>query len=57
MASKSGWTPFNGMKVTGWPMATIIRGMVAMRDQEVLGAPSGAPVRFTETLSATGTST
>ncbi len=55
MASKSGWTPFDGMKVTGWPMATIIRGKVAMRDHEVLGTPVGAPVRFTETLGAIGT--
>ena len=56
MASKCGWTPFDGMKVTGWPMATIIRGAVAMRDGDVVGEPVGAPVRFTETLTATGTS-
>ncbi|MBT7613882.1 MAG: dihydroorotase, partial [Rhodospirillaceae bacterium] len=27
--TKSGWTPFDGMDVTGWPMATIIRGHTA----------------------------
>jgi dihydroorotase len=26
------WTPFDGMKLTGWSIATIIRGRVVMRD-------------------------
>ena len=55
MATKSGWTPFDGMKVTGWPTGTIVRGNVVMRDEEVLGVATGAPVRFTETLPATCT--
>jgi dihydroorotase len=46
MASRCGWTQFDGMAVTGFPVATIIRGHVAMRDGAVQGAPSGAPVRF-----------
>ncbi|MCH2396028.1 dihydroorotase [Oceanibaculum sp.] len=50
MANKSGWTPFDGMEVTGWPMATIIRGNIVMRDGEVQDKPLGQPVRFTETL-------
>ena len=41
-----GWTPFAGMAVSGWPVATVVRGVVAMRDDEVLGAPSGRLVRF-----------
>ena len=48
IASKSGWTPFDGTTVTGWPVATILRGRVVMRDDEVLGTPSGQPVRFFE---------
>jgi hypothetical protein len=28
----------------------VIRGHVAMRDGELLGGPTGRPVRFTETL-------
>lgn len=48
-ATKSGWTPYDGMKVTGWPVGTIIRGNVVMRDGELLGAPVGAPVKFQET--------
>lgn len=50
MASKVGWTPYHGMEVTGWPMATIIRGSIVMRDGELLGRPDGAPVRFQETI-------
>jgi dihydroorotase len=50
MASKVGWTPYHGMEVTGWPMATIIRGSIVMRDGDLLGRPDGAPVRFQETI-------
>jgi dihydroorotase len=41
-----GWTPFSGMKITGWPVATIIRGATVMRDDEVIGTPRGRLVRF-----------
>ncbi|MCB2107730.1 MAG: dihydroorotase [Rhodobacteraceae bacterium] len=50
IASRAGWTAFDGMAVTGWPKATIIRGNVVMCDDELQGAPAGAPVRFQETL-------
>ncbi len=46
IVSPCGWTPFAGMPVTGWPVATIVRGAVVMRDGEVLGAPSGRLVQF-----------
>ena len=46
IASPCGWTPFNGMRVTGWPVATVVRGGVVMRDDEVLGTPQGRLVRF-----------
>jgi dihydroorotase len=46
IASPCGWTPFAGMPVTGWPVATIIRGRVVMREDEVLGAPEGRLVHF-----------
>ncbi|WP_310542567.1 dihydroorotase [Phenylobacterium sp.] len=50
MASRVGWTPFDGFEATGWPMATIIRGRVVMRDDEVVAPSLGEPVRFSETL-------
>jgi dihydroorotase len=52
LASKCGWSPFEGMKVTGWPMATVVRGAIVMRDGELANRPSGRPVRFQETLGA-----
>ena len=50
MASRSGWTPFDGLEVTGWPMATIVRGRIVMREDEVVAPHLGKPVRFEETL-------
>lgn len=49
--SKCGWTPYDGMQVTGWPIATVIRGRLVMRDGEILGQPDGRPIQFTGTLS------
>jgi dihydroorotase len=46
IATPAGWTPFAGMRVTGWPAATILRGHVVMRDDEVLGPPRGRCVSF-----------
>lgn len=46
IASRCGWTPFNGRMVTGWPMATVIRGRAVMREDEVIDKPTGAPLRF-----------
>lgn len=46
IASPCGWTPFAGMRVTGWPVATVVRGAVVMREDEVLGTPGGRLVRF-----------
>ncbi|MEV0898812.1 dihydroorotase family protein [Actinoplanes sp. NPDC049802] len=34
--------PFEGRKVRGWPVATVLRGRVAYRDGEILGTPRGA---------------
>ncbi|GAB4059239.1 dihydroorotase [Catellatospora paridis] len=33
--------PFEGHKVKGWPVATVVGGRLAYRDGSVLGAPSG----------------
>ncbi len=50
IASTCGWTPFDGMKTKGWPVATILRGRTIMRDFASVGTAGGAPVRFVETL-------
>jgi dihydroorotase len=49
-ATRVGWTPFDGFEAKGWPMATIIRGTVVMRDDELIAPSLGQPLRFVETL-------
>lgn len=34
-------TPFAGVALKGWPVRTILRGVTAYRDGEVVGAPAG----------------
>jgi len=46
IVTPAGWTPFAGMTVTGWPVSTIVRGQVVMRDGEVFGPPRGRRVVF-----------
>ncbi len=50
IASTCGWTPFDGMTTKGWPVATILRGSIVMRDFAATGSAGGKPVRFVETL-------
>ena len=54
IASKCGWTPFDGKRVIGWPAATVIRGNIVMRDDETLGKRIGRPVQFTDTGAGAG---
>ena len=54
IASKCGWTPYDGMTVTGWPVGTIVRGRRVMWEDEITGAAFGAPMRFMETLGEGG---
>lgn len=49
-ASKVGWTPFDGMRAKGWPIATIVRGRQVMRDGALIETGQGAPIQFQETL-------
>ena len=50
MRTRVGWTPFDGLEVTGWPKATIIRGRVVMRDDEIVAPGQGEACRFMESL-------
>jgi len=50
IASRCGWTPFDGMETTGWPVGTIIRGQTIVRDGAPTTPSRGAPIRFSETL-------
>jgi len=46
MASRCGWTQFDGYEATGWPVMTLVRGQIVMRDGAVVGAPRGMAARF-----------
>jgi dihydroorotase len=50
VASKAGWTPYNGVSVQGWPIGTILRGNAVMWDGQLTSAAAGRPVEFLETL-------
>ncbi|HSI41568.1 MAG TPA: dihydroorotase [Xanthobacteraceae bacterium] len=50
IASKAGWTPYDGVEVTGWPVGTVVRGARVMWEGELATPGRGAPVRFLETL-------
>ena len=52
LASKAGWSPYEDMKVTGRPIATVLRGQVVARDGTLVGEPVGRPARFTDTLAS-----
>jgi len=44
--SKCGWSPFDGYKFKGTPVATIINGEIKMKNGKLLGHPSGKPILF-----------
>lgn len=50
IVSRSKWTPFDGMEVQGWPVATIVRGIPVMRDGAITAPGLGTPARFLEAL-------
>lgn len=52
IASRCGWTPYDGVEVTGWPVGTVVRGRRAMWQGELAEKAYGQPVRFMETLNA-----
>ncbi|MDF2994839.1 MAG: dihydroorotase, multifunctional complex type [Xanthobacteraceae bacterium] len=53
IASKAGWTPYDGMEVTGWPVGTFVRGRKVMWEGELTAPSQGQAVRFVEALQST----
>jgi dihydroorotase len=50
MASRCGWTPYDGRTFSGKPVMTIIRGGVVMRDGSLVGEAIGEPASFEHAL-------
>ena len=44
--SKCKWSPFDGYKFKGSPVATIINGEIKMKNGNIIGDPTGKPMKF-----------
>jgi dihydroorotase len=52
IASRAGWTPYDGLSVTGWPVGTFLRGSRVMWEGELTTPSRGEAVKFLETLTS-----
>lgn len=48
IASRCGWTPYDGMKVKGWMKGCFINGSLAMFEDEIIDGPKGQLLNFYE---------
>jgi dihydroorotase len=46
IASRCGWTPYDGREVVGWPVGTMVRGARVMWEGELTAPARGGVVRF-----------
>lgn len=46
IASKCGWTPYDGMKVKGWCTSVFLKGKLSMQDDQILRPHQGDAVDF-----------
>ena len=46
IASRVGWTPYDGKDVVGWPVGTFVRGAKVMWEGELVTPSQAAPMRF-----------
>jgi dihydroorotase len=50
VGSRAGWTPYDGVTVTGWPVGTVVRGQRVMWDGEIVTPGRGEVMRFVEAM-------
>jgi dihydroorotase len=50
IASRCGWTPYDGKTVTGWPVGTFVRGARVMWEGDLVTPSTGEAVRFQQAL-------
>jgi len=50
IVSRAGWTPYDGMSVTGWPVGTLVRGHKVVWQGEITAPSHGERVLFSEAL-------
>jgi dihydroorotase len=46
LASRCGWTPYDGREVVGWPVGTFVRGRRVMWEGEIVTPAQGEAARF-----------
>ncbi|MFN3453858.1 MAG: dihydroorotase [Pseudobdellovibrio sp.] len=46
LASKTGWSPFEGMNFTGWPVFTILNGEVCVEENTIVNPHQGQACEF-----------
>lgn len=49
LRSRAGFSPYVGMRLSGWPTTTVLRGRVVYDRHRTVGIPGGAPLRFAST--------
>jgi dihydroorotase len=54
IGSRAQWTPYDGRRVTGWPVGTFVRGHRVMWEGEIVDGARGEPAEFVETLAKLG---
>jgi dihydroorotase len=52
IASRAGWTPYDGVAVTGWPVSTLARGARVMWEGELTTPAIAEAARFLESLAS-----
>ncbi|MFN4012186.1 MAG: dihydroorotase [Pannonibacter sp.] len=50
IASRAGWTPYDGVTVTGWPVGTFVRGRKVMWQGELTSPSTGEVITFQDAL-------
>src|SRR5712691_7591094 len=50
IGSRCGWTPYDGMQVTGWPVGTLVRGKRVIWEGQIVTSGQAEAVRFLEAL-------
>jgi dihydroorotase len=50
VGSRAGWTPYDGVTVTGWPVGTLVRGQRVMWEGEIVTPGRGEAIRFLEAM-------
>ena len=46
IASKCRWTPFHNYKVKGFPVGTIVNGILVMSEGKIIVESKGQPLKF-----------